>query len=185
LDLTTFQPTTSSHPFRVTLHESGLVKFTFSNILLPDSTTNEPLSHGFVKYEIQPKANLPENTLVENFANIFFDFNPPIITNQTVNTLVSLLPTSTEDLNQKPRHVSVAPNPFSEWTTMAVEGLDHPEQYNIHLFDITGRVIREYPLNMAGMIQVKRGALPSGLYFYQLSHQNHAQVIEAGKLMAQ
>ena len=183
LDWTTFRPTSSSHPFEVTLSQSGLISFQFSNILLPDSTTNEPASHGFIKYKIQPKANLAENTIVENFASIFFDFNPPIVTNQTVNTLVSLLPTSTKDLGQKPRHVKVAPNPFAERTILTVDGLDHPEQHIIHLLDITGRIINAYSLNPSGMLELERGALASGLYFYQLSHRNHAGVIEAGKLM--
>jgi len=66
-----------------------LVEFSFKNILLPDSTTNEPLSHGFVSYKINQKEGLPENTTIENTAYIYFDFNPPIVTNTTNNLLVS------------------------------------------------------------------------------------------------
>jgi hypothetical protein len=36
-----------------------------------------------------PKGDIPELTPVKNFANIVFDFNQPVITNETLNTLVT------------------------------------------------------------------------------------------------
>ena len=89
LDWETFRPVASSHPFDVSLFEDGLVEFKFRNILLPDSTTNLLKSQGFVKYEIQSKAGLDENTIIENTADIFFDFNAPIKTNTTENKMIS------------------------------------------------------------------------------------------------
>jgi len=92
-DWSTFEITASSHEMRsVFYEETGEVEFIFEDIYLPDSNVNEMASHGFLKYEIMPKENLPENTVLENTAGIFFDFNPPIITNTTQNTLVSTLP---------------------------------------------------------------------------------------------
>lgn len=92
-DWSTFEITTTSHEMRsVFYEETGEIEFIFEDIYLPDSNVNEIASHGFVKYEIMPKENLPENTILENTAGIFFDFNPPIITNTTQNTLVSTLP---------------------------------------------------------------------------------------------
>jgi uncharacterized repeat protein (TIGR01451 family) len=91
-DLSTFNVTASSHTMNTELDlETRIAKFTFNNILLPDSNVNEPASHGFVSFTIKAKAGLPENTLVENDADIYFDFNPPVITNETFNTLVSTL----------------------------------------------------------------------------------------------
>lgn len=97
LDWNTFRPVSASHPYEVDMDvESGRVTFLFRNILLPDSTTNEALSHGFVKYQINPLSNLSEETQITNEAGIFFDFNPPIFTNTTLNTMVSTL-TNTEE----------------------------------------------------------------------------------------
>ena len=48
LDWTTFKPILASHPYETFLYKDGAVEFSFKEILLPDSTTNEPLSHGFV-----------------------------------------------------------------------------------------------------------------------------------------
>ena len=66
--------------------------FTFDNILLPDSSVNEMASHGYVRYQIQHRDGLPEETYVQNTAGIYFDFNPPVITNTVENILVSQYP---------------------------------------------------------------------------------------------
>lgn len=95
LDWATFRPGSSSHAYEATLHDDGLLEFHFRDILLPDSTTNEPGSHGFVQFEISALPGLSEETVIENTAGIYFDFNPPIITNTTGSIMVTTLPNFT------------------------------------------------------------------------------------------
>jgi uncharacterized repeat protein (TIGR01451 family) len=80
----------SSHPYQISLQttKSGktFIRWQFDNILLPDSNTNELRSHGFVQYRISPKSGLAPGSKVRNHAEIYFDFNPPVITNQTLTT---------------------------------------------------------------------------------------------------
>lgn len=103
LDLSSFQVITSSHLMETSLNEQNrTLNFYFPNILLPDSIVNEPLSHGFIKYKISPQTNLPEGTRIENEANIFFDFNPPILTNTTLNTLVNSFDITTTVVTNDP-----------------------------------------------------------------------------------
>ena len=185
LDLTTFRPLSSSHPYEVFLHESGALEFAFRNILLPDSTTNEIASHGFVKYQIESKTELAENTVVENFANIFFDFNPPIITNTTINTLVSELPTNTKDIFHQAPYVKVFPNPFQQWTKLSVVDLENKNEYGIQLIDLNGKKLQYYPLEGVEFVQIDRRNLPAGIYFYQLIHQINGSILEVGKVVAQ
>lgn len=45
------------------------------------------MSNGFVAYTIQLKSNLPAGTQITNNADIYFDFNAPIETNTTLNTI--------------------------------------------------------------------------------------------------
>ncbi len=93
LDLSSFSVIASSHQMNTLIREdSRIVEFTFDNILLVDSITNEPDSHGFIKYAIKGKEELNENTEIENTAGIYFDFNPPIVTNTVSNNMVSVLP---------------------------------------------------------------------------------------------
>lgn len=94
LDASTFTILGSSHRdvLQTEISENKYMTFTFDNILLPDSTINFNGSQGYITYTITPKEGLDENTIIENTASIYFDFNPPIVTNTTKNTMVSCLP---------------------------------------------------------------------------------------------
>ena len=94
LDLKSIQVIGASHPFITRIDEGRIIKFIFKNIMLPDSTTNEPLSHGFVAYKIKPLSNLAVGVAIKNSAAIYFDFNTAVITNQTSNTVIPLQPAS-------------------------------------------------------------------------------------------
>ena len=86
LDPATLEVGAASHPFTWELKGAGVLKFKFLGILLPDSNVNEPLSHGFVGFRIRPRAGYLElpGDAVENIANIYFDYNPPVITEPCV-----------------------------------------------------------------------------------------------------
>ncbi|MEZ4888204.1 MAG: T9SS type A sorting domain-containing protein [Chitinophagales bacterium] len=77
----------SSHDYTFDIKFGNLLVWTFDNILLPDSTTNELESHGFVQFSISPKADLDLGTKIENKADIYFDFNAPVATNRVFNTV--------------------------------------------------------------------------------------------------
>lgn len=103
LDLSTFNLISSSHidSLETILTDDGLVTFEFRNINLPDSATNLEGSQGYVTYTIKAKTGLPENTIIKNSSAIYFDYNPPIITNTVQSILVSELPNTTwcRDMN--------------------------------------------------------------------------------------
>ena len=92
LDLRTLRMTMASHPYRlaVTGHGRPVLTFTFDNVNLPPSTRDEASSQGLVQFSIQPKAGLPARALIENAADIYFDFNPPVRTNTTANRIYDL-----------------------------------------------------------------------------------------------
>ncbi len=80
VDTRTFQLEAMSHPCTWSLTGDGQLTFTFSNIDLPDSTSNEAASHGLVSFRIKPILPLTLGQEITNRADIFFDFNPPIRT---------------------------------------------------------------------------------------------------------
>jgi hypothetical protein len=89
LDLASLEPLNASHSFSTIVQPDGLVKFVFNNIMLPDSTSNEPESHGYVIYKIRTMPGIAVGEIINNTASIFFDDNPPIITNTTHHTIYS------------------------------------------------------------------------------------------------
>lgn len=88
LDLTTTRIIGNSHDVWTEVCAGNTIKFHFDSINLPDSTTNEEASHGYIVFEIDPISDsLSHNTVISNKAEIYFDFNPAIITNTCSNTI--------------------------------------------------------------------------------------------------
>jgi uncharacterized repeat protein (TIGR01451 family) len=85
LDLTTFQSGPASHAHEWIILPDRTLSITFPDINLPDSTSNEAESHGFFSYSVEPILGILPYTSIENEAAIYFDFNPPIITNRTIH----------------------------------------------------------------------------------------------------
>ncbi|HPH92634.1 MAG TPA: T9SS type A sorting domain-containing protein [Ferruginibacter sp.] len=86
LQMNSLQMIATSHNCKTTVTDN-IIFFEFQNILLPDSNTNEPLSHGFVSFKIKPLTAVAVNTTIPNKAAIYFDYNAPVITN-TAGTLI-------------------------------------------------------------------------------------------------
>jgi len=87
LEWSTFQPISSSHQYTISVINDELT-FRFNAINLADSTSDEPNSHGWIFYKIKPKSNSVLGDTFNATAQIFFDYNPAIITN-TYTTTVS------------------------------------------------------------------------------------------------
>jgi ligand-binding sensor domain-containing protein len=87
LEPTSIQTGASSHPYLWNVNELGVLTFYFNDVLLPDSTTNLLGSQGFVRFRIAHKADIVLGSVIPNRAAIFFDFNAPIITNETWHTV--------------------------------------------------------------------------------------------------
>lgn len=85
---------TASHPFEISMQTTKqgrtFLRWQFDHINLPDSNVNEVMSHGFFQYRISPKLNLALGSQVKNEARIYFDFNLPVTTNQTLTTFDSV-----------------------------------------------------------------------------------------------
>ncbi|MBK6626745.1 MAG: VCBS repeat-containing protein [Flavobacteriales bacterium] len=78
----------SHSPTDVLIRADGTLEFRFEGIALPDSGADLQGSQGFVKFRISLDNGLPHLTTIENSAAIYFDLNPPVITNTVLNTLV-------------------------------------------------------------------------------------------------
>lgn len=108
LDPATLLAGAASHPYGWSMSMEGVLRISFSDILLPDSNVHEAASHGFVSFRIRPDLPVLPGTLLENTANIFFDFNPPVITEPSV--LVAEFSTGVEPAIAK-GSLGVFPNP--------------------------------------------------------------------------
>jgi len=187
LDVSTIINGVSSHPHQFTIYGQGILKWTFDPIALVDSNTNEPLSHGFVKFKVQQQPNNPLGTVIENKASIYFDYNAPVITNTEYHTigedfLEIRLESGLGDIlkNYPEFDVNVYPNPFSTQATVDLKGMEG-EQIRFELFDIMGRTLRTYELEEAHSFPIQRGELSKGTYLFKMTTETGK--VATGKLI--
>lgn len=165
LDVATFRAGISSHPYQVDVSGYGVLKFTFDDILLPDSNINEAASHGFVRFRITPKDTLQLGSRIENRAGIYFDFNPPIITNTVFHTVdTGFLERKTVAVHGLPdaENGRIFPNPVRAGGYLFFE--DRSAAHRIVLMDPYGKVVLQ--ANGSHKIRIPEG-LAGGVYFLE------------------
>lgn len=170
LDLSSFMILHASHAYTYEIN-NRVLKVTFSNINLPDSTSNEPESHGLVSYAIKPLSGLSIGDHILNTAYIYFDFNTPIITN-TVDLPLVLTPTAITDLGEQ-NDVSIYPNPSSNF--FRIKSSDKIKVVSV--FDLYGRKMEEknFTENL-GQVQINCGNWEKGMYLIEISLINKAKI---------
>ncbi|MFT5822601.1 MAG: putative repeat protein (TIGR01451 family) [Crocinitomix sp.] len=166
-------PLASSHEMTIELGFDGEVSFIFNDIMLPDSNINEVASHGFVKYKVKLNEGLSVGTSIYNTANIYFDFNPAVVTNTTVNTLY-LDDVSIAELT-KDQQILVYPNPFSESTTVYFgEGLS--ENSSLQIVDLLGSQVYFMDRISGNSVEIQASKFNSGLYILILQDLNTNEI---------
>ena len=183
LDPSTIRPGASSHPYTWDLSGAGVLSFLFENILLPDSNVNEPASHGFFKFTVDHKAGAPLETVLENTAEIYFDFNEAIVTNTTFHRLGENFVTVGLWQPEQPEYaVLVSPNPFSDAAVLEVKGLHQNTPLHLQVIDLQGKLQVEMDSNNS-IFQLNKGSLPTGVYLFNISQAG--KIVGTGKLIVQ
>lgn len=104
-DISTLRPMASSHDF-VTRIEGDKVEFIFENIMLPFDDAN---NDGWISFKIKTLPTLSVGDSFSNTAEIYFDYNFPIITEPAVTTIEELSVRESEN----PGKFVLYPNPAS------------------------------------------------------------------------
>ena len=143
IDVSSFRVISSSHEMYYNFSVGNVVTFYFDDIDLPPSITDEPNSHGFVKFGVRFFSGLPIGTGIENTANIYFDFNPPITTN-TVSTLIADPPlnVSISEIESE-LSVLVFPNPVNNILHGIIDIAKSSDNFTIQLVDLSGKTLYE------------------------------------------
>jgi uncharacterized repeat protein (TIGR01451 family) len=159
LDKSSFTLMGSSHPVNTELSLNGEIRFTFNNILLPDSNVNEPGSHGYVLFEIHGNATNPDPTSVSNTAYIYFDQNVPVQTNTTLTTFSDNY-LGVDDLVSTSA-ISIAPNPFNGEARITCETCQG--EYLLQITDLVGKIVQTQKVSGSNWT-ISKGSLTQGTY---------------------
>lgn len=170
LDMATYAQGAASHAFTVSFKPDRVVEWRFANILLPDSNTNEALSHGAVAFRIRPILPLLPGTVLSNAADIYFDFNLPIRTN--TSELVASIPTGLAETRET--GIALFPNPARELFTVSTTG---NALQQLRLVALDGREVQQHVLT-GHRADVNVQGLASGTYLVHITDT-------AGKVLVQ
>ena len=159
-DISTLMPTSSSHSFVTKISEGNKVEFIFENINLPfDDASND----GYIAFKIKTKPTLKVGDSFTNDANIYFDYNFPILTNKATSTFkTSTL--STQDFNFS-RYLILYPNPSDQ--ILNISQNENIAIQSFEIYDILGQLIIAIP-NAKTTSNIDISKLKSGNYFIRV-----------------
>ncbi|MDB9961117.1 T9SS type A sorting domain-containing protein [Oceanihabitans sp.] len=134
-DLSSLVPTDASHDFFAKIKDDApdhYIEFIFENINLPFDDAN---NDGYIVFKIKTLDTLVLDDTIENEAEIYFDFNFPIITNIAQTTIATL---GVDDFEFE-ANISIYPNPVQ--SELFINSKDAIER--IRIYDLSGRLIHE------------------------------------------
>ncbi|MFT5645658.1 MAG: hypothetical protein ACI976_000331 [Aureispira sp.] len=102
-------------------------------------------------------------------------FNPNEGSNNNTDAASNL-----KSLELEETTVLVFPNPFSQYTTVRIEG-PISDRLMFRLYDATGKTVQMIEIEGQREFQIERGNLLQGMYLYQI--ESEGKLIDAGKLL--
>ncbi len=160
VDALSFTPIDASHRYQLQQNGNQII-VVFNNIDLPPSQENTNIGHGYFKYKVSPTAGFQIGTVIENVADIYFDFNPAIVTPLWTTTFVEQMSVA----ENKPL-VQFYTNPVTDVFELT---LANPETIiNAQVYDLLGKKVSNAQ-SVNGKLRIQAHAWPSGIYILTLS----------------
>ncbi|MFV5698944.1 leucine-rich repeat domain-containing protein [Flavobacterium sp. ZT3R17] len=158
-DISTLVPTKASHGFNTRISDGNKVEFIFENINLPfDNATND----GYIAFKIKTLPTLIVGDSFANEANIYFDYNFPILTNKATSTFKTLGISDFEFAD----YFNVFPNPVN--TILNVDVKNTIEVESIAVYDVLGQLVIAVP-NARNISKIDVSKLTTGNYFLKMN----------------
>ncbi|HEY1038118.1 MAG TPA: T9SS type A sorting domain-containing protein [Bacteroidia bacterium] len=179
LNINTLEVLSASHHYSVSIQPNRVLQVRFDNILLVDSNRNETLSHGYFHYRIRTNNNLSFGQQIENTADIYFDFNEPVITNTVVTPIQQFVGIKNNTKTQL--NAVVYPNPANGGSFKIQLNDASYKQLHFTLYNVSGAKVADRMLQSQPVNEVSTAGLTNGIYFYQLINADGKKV--SGKIV--
>ncbi|WP_298427245.1 T9SS type A sorting domain-containing protein [uncultured Kordia sp.] len=163
LDWTTFTPLYASHAYTTTVN-NGEVNFKFDNINLADSTSDEPNSHGYIVFKAKPNVGFAVGDIVSCKADIYFDYNLPIITNTATTQINPTL--SLGNVVNSEASFTMYPNPVKNQLEVVIQ-----KEATYVLLNSRGQQLQKGVLYQ-GKNTLNLESISNGIYFLKVVSAN-------------
>ncbi|MBX7224469.1 MAG: T9SS type A sorting domain-containing protein [Chitinophagales bacterium] len=164
-NLSSFEMVCSSHNYELSVRNNNVLIWKFRNILLPPSNTNLTGSQGFVKYRFTPKEDADIGTIFTNKADIYFDYNTPVVTNETRN-IFGVISGIHNHQHQQDIVSKAYPNPTKNKLLIEFNNAEKQDVI-ITIYDIEGQQILQKTIR-EGFFSFDVHNLSAGTYLYTI-----------------
>jgi Leucine-rich repeat (LRR) protein len=158
-DISTLIPTKASHDFVTKISDGNKVEFIFEKINLPFDDAN---NDGYIAFKIKTLPTLKVGDSFQNEANIYFDYNFPILTNTAKSTFQTL---GTQDFEFSD-YFSLYPNPANDIVNIAAK--NSIEVKSMSVYDVLGQIVIAV-LDAKTISNIDVSKLSSGNYFLKMN----------------
>ncbi|KQB42262.1 leucine-rich repeat domain-containing protein [Flavobacterium aquidurense] len=168
-DISTLVPISSSHSFVTKISDGNKVEFIFENINLPFDDAN---NDGYIAFKIKTKPTLKVGDTFANEANIYFDYNFPILTNKATSKFETTLETSDFEFSN---YFTLYPNPASD-----ILNFNTKQDITIQslvIYDILGQLVIAVP-NAKSATNIDVSKLRTGNYFIKVKSDKGSSSIK-------
>lgn len=173
LDIFSVVPGTASHNYNFQMYGPRVLEWYFYNIQLADSNHSEANSHGFCTFTVNQNRDLPNGTIINNSADIYFDFNAPITTNQTLHTINDMVQTGVvtqiTQRRNKLSEVLIYPNPATDEIFIEMSSFEKGNM-GYKVFSIEGKLVMQGKLE-GSKTRISTRELESGVYFIEVESE--------------
>ncbi|MBL7885857.1 MAG: T9SS type A sorting domain-containing protein [Flavobacterium sp.] len=171
LDENTIRMVAASHNYVLDRVGSNL-SWRFDGINLPPSVPDTQIGHGFITFQIKPKAGFAIGDIIPNTAEIYFDFNPAIVTNTCTTEFVETLGNE----NFAFANLNYFPNPVKNSLTISNSSLID----SIEITSILGQKMLSQKVNSL-QTDIDMSALSSGIYFVKVTSEGQEKTVKIVK----
>jgi hypothetical protein len=161
-DSNSLQMLSTSHDANIRM-TGNRIEFIFENIQLDSG------GHGNILLKMKTNETLQVGDYVEKKANIYFDYNFPIETNEA-ETLFEALSVVNPVLDSL---ISIYPNPVKDMLTIAIK--DNSTIKTIELYDIQGRLLQTQLVNDVHS-ELNVSSRANGMYFIKINTDKGTKV---------
>jgi uncharacterized repeat protein (TIGR01451 family) len=161
-DINSLQITDASHRSFTRINDN-VVEFIFEDIQLPFDDAN---NDGYIAFKIKTKPTLKVGNVLKNKANIYFDYNFPIITNEAKTVIANTVNTHNIQADDE---ISIYPNPAADFFRIDTDA----KVSKVDIYDLSGRILQS-SISVENQVDIK--GLNEGTYIVKVYSERGVRV---------
>ncbi|WP_298221960.1 Calx-beta domain-containing protein [Flavobacterium sp.] len=172
LDSSSIKMVDASAAYSLERIENHLI-WNFSAIDLPPSIADTTTGKGYLTFQVKPKSGFALGDIIPNTAEIYFDFNPAIVTNTCTTEFVPFLGVNVFENDALEYH----PNPTSGIITFDLKKTNID---NVEVTDVLGKTLISKTIHYNNAA-VDLSSLEKGLYLIRLQANGQSKTVKITK----